>query len=339
MRNHEVTTKQQLLNEKGQIAEPGWSRRLLQEYRRGDIKAPNFRIKEWDYYLITNDQFGIAMTIGDLGYIGMQSVTLLDFTKPWEHTESVTNLFPMGKMHLPSTSEHGITEYMDERIALKAVVENNTRHLTCNFKKFNGDKDFKFDIILEQPEMDSLVIATPWEKKHHFYYNQKVNCMPATGWAEYDGRRYEFTPDKSIGTLDWGRGVWTYDNHWYWGTGNTYVNGKLFGVNLGYGFGDTSAASENLIIYDGKGHKLDDVSFEFAKDDLLKPWKITSSDSRFEMDFVPIIDRANFIDLKLVLSDQHQVFGKMTGTAILDDGTKLEIKDFLCAVEVVHNKY
>ena len=60
-----------------------------------------------------------------------------------------------------------------------------------------------------------------------------------------------------FGTLDWGRGVWTHDNTWYWGSGNGYVNGKPFGFNIGYGFGNTSAASENALFYDGKIHKLE----------------------------------------------------------------------------------
>ena len=49
MRNHEVINRQLLLDENGQLREPGWSRQLVQEYRREDIKAPKFRIKEWDY--------------------------------------------------------------------------------------------------------------------------------------------------------------------------------------------------------------------------------------------------------------------------------------------------
>ena len=53
MRNHEVTERQKLLKD-GQIAEPGWSRKMVQEYDRKDIKAPKSRIKEWDYYLIYN---------------------------------------------------------------------------------------------------------------------------------------------------------------------------------------------------------------------------------------------------------------------------------------------
>ena len=70
-----------------------------------------------------------------------------------------------------------------------------------------------------------------------------------------------------------------------------------------------------------------------------KPWKFTFSDGRFEMDFLPILDRSACLDYKLIVSDQHQVFGRMSGMAVLDDGTKIEIKDVLCFAEKVHNRY
>ena len=177
------------------------------------------------------------------------------------------------------------------------------------------------------------------EKKGRFYYNQKINCMRAGGFAEYNGKRYEFHPEKHFGTLDWGRGVWTYDNTWYWGSGNCDVDGHAFGFNIGYGFGNTKAASENVIFYDGVAHKIDDVTFVIPEDDYCKPWKFTSSDGRFEMDFMPLLDRSACLDYKLIVSDQHQVFGRMSGTTVLDDGTKVEIKDVLCFAEKVHNRY
>lgn len=339
MRNHEVTRKQRLLNERGHIAEPGWARSLVWEYRRSDIKAPKFRIKEWDYYLVTAKDFGIAMTIGDLGYIGLEGASFFDFKEGWEHTDNVLATLPMGKLKLPSHSSTGVSEYKDERVHLKAVVEAGRRHISCEFKNFHGEGDLCFDIMLAQPDMDSMVIATPWKKRTCFYYNQKINCLPASGWVEYRGKRYEFHPETDFGTLDWGRGVWTYDNIWYWGTGNGLVNGKPLGINIGYGFGDTTAASENLVIYDGKAHKLDDVTIHLDKTDYLKPWKITSSDGRFEMDFVPLFDRSDATDFIIIGSWQHQVFGHLNGTVVLDDGTRLEVKDYLCAVEVVRNRY
>lgn len=340
MRNHEVITKQPLLDEKGGLREPGWSKSLIQQYDRKQIKAPKFRIKEWDYYLVLNEDFAGAFTISDDGYIGMQSVSLLNFKEGWEHTESILNLFPMGKLNMPSTSEEGNVVYKDKRLQMEYILEGQTRRIKCHFDNFWQGKPFECDIVLHQPPMDTMVIATPWkENKKAFYYNQKINCMRAEGTMKFDGKTYTFNPETDFGTLDWGRGVWTYDNRWYWGSGNGVVNGKPFGFNIGYGFGDTSAASENMLFYDGKCHKLDDVVFHIPKDDYTKPWKFTSSDGRFEMDFQPVIDRAAKVDAKIVVTDQHQVFGRMTGKAILDEGTVIEIKDLMCFAEDVHNKY
>ena len=187
--------------------------------------------------------------------------------------------------------------------------------------------------------MDSMVIATPWDKPRHFYYNQKINCMRASGYMAFDGERYTFDPASDFGTLDWGRGVWTYDNTWFWGSGNTDIGGVSFGFNIGYGFGNTQAATENVVFYGGKVHKLDDITFNIPESGYMDPWTFTSSDGRFETTFVPILDRAAKLDFKLLVSDQHQVFGRMSGRAILDDGTSIGFRDVLCFAEKVHNRY
>ncbi len=340
MRNHEVTKKQYLLNNQGSIAEPGWARSLVWIYDRSRIKAPKFRIKEWDYYLVLNEDFAGAFTVSDDGYIGLQSVSLLNFKEGWEHTETILNPFPMGKLKLPTTSEQGDTVYKDKRLQLEFLKGDGTRRIRCHYEKFYEGKPFDCDILLHQPPMDTMVIATPWkEKKTAFYYNQKINCMAAEGSMTYDGKTYTFSKETDFGTLDWGRGVWTYDNRWYWGSGNGRVNGKAFGFNIGYGFGDTSAATENILFYDGKAHKLDDITFHIPKDDYMKPWTFTSSDGRFEMDFQPVLDRAARTAAVIIETDQHQVFGRMTGKAVLDDGTVIELKDFMCFAEDVHNRY
>lgn len=340
MRNHEVTKVQSLLREDGGLREPGWSKSLVQIYNRDQIKAPKFRIKEWDYYLVLNEEFAGAFTISDDGYIGLQSVSLLNFKEGWEHTETILNPFPMGKYKLPSTSEMGNTIYKDKRLHMRFLVKHGERRIQCKFKNFYQGKEFSCDIRLEQPKMDTMVIATPWkEKKTAFYYNQKINCMPASGTMTFDGRTYTFSNETDFGTLDWGRGVWTYDNQWYWGSGNTVIDGKPFGFNIGYGFGDTSAASENMLFYDGRCHKLEDVTFHIPKEDYMKPWTFSSSDGRFEMDFIPVLDRAAHTSALIIETDQHQVFGRMSGKAVLDDGKIIELKDVLCFAEDVHNRY
>ena len=45
------------------------------------------------------------------------------------------------------------------------------------------------------------------------------------------------------------------------------------------------------------------------------------------------------MDVKLLKSDQHQVFGRFTGRAVLDDGREIRVKDFLGFAEKVENKW
>ena len=336
---HEITQNGPLLNANGTLREPGWARSLLLDYRRADVKAGKLRIKEWDYYIITNDSFGVALTIADNSYMGLISASVLEFEKPWEQTTTVLTAFPMGKYRLPETSSAGDTLYGDKRVQMAFRVQPGERRLSCRFARFLGEDALELELTLAQPPMDSMVIATPFDAPRAFYYNQKINCMPASGVMTLGSRRFEFAPETSFGTLDWGRGVWTYDNTWYWGNGNGIVNGKPFGFNIGYGFGNTSAASENLLLYGGVAHKLSRVQFNIPEESFLKPWTFSSEDGRFVMDFVPVIDRAARTNALIIESDQHQVFGRFTGRAVLDDGTALELKDCLGFAEKVRNRY
>ena len=110
------------------------------------------------------------------------------------------------------------------------------------------------------------------------------------------------------------------------------------------GIGNTSAATENVLFYDGKIHKLGEVKFEIPMDedgfeDFMKPWVFTSDDNRFYMNFTPVLDRSAFMSAGVVLSDQHQVFGHFTGRITLDDGTVLPVRDFFGFAEKVENKW
>ena len=93
------------------------------------------------------------------------------------------------------------------------------------------------------------------------------------------------------------------------------------------------------MFYDGIAHKLADVTFHIPEDDYLKPWTFSSSDKRFEMTFQPVLDRAACINALVIVTDQHQVFGKLSGKAVLDDGRVIEVKDMMCFAEKVHNRY
>jgi len=341
---HEITKRGPLLDKKGRLTEPGWAKSLLLDYDRKAIKAAKRRIKEWDYYLVTNDRYAVALTIDDNSYMGLASVSLIDFENCWEITTSPMKWLTGGRTGFPSSSVEGDVHTEGKGYFITFKNEGERRILSFRMERFKGKKSIEGEIILHCPPTDSMVIATPFPKdKKAFYYNQKINCLPAEGTVHFDGKEYVFSTEDSMGVLDWGRGVWTYKNTWYWGSCSSRLDGVPFGFNIGYGFGDTSAASENMLFYDNKAHKLSQVTFNIpqknGRDDFLSPWTFTSDDGRFEMDFMPIIDRASKTDVGIICSDQHQVFGRFTGKAVLDDGTVLEISDMLGFAEKVFNKW
>lgn len=333
-----------LLDEKGRLEQRGYATSLVLKYHRSRIKAASYRIKEWDYYLIHNDNYGIALTVADNSYLGALSVSFLDFRSGEFITQSRVIPFTFGKFKMPETSVSGELAVHRKGAGFIFSHENGKRRLKVKFDNFYKGNSFECNILLTGEPKDSMVIATPFaEDEKAFYYNQKINCMKSSGTFQIGEKEYVFEPDDAVGLLDWGRGVWTYDNIWYWGSASGYQNGESLGFNIGYGFGDTSAASENMVFYKGKAHKLSEIAFHIPQKDgafdYLSPWKFTSDDGRFEMDFEPVMDRKDYVSFGIIKTDQHQVFGRFTGTIILDDGQKLEVKNLLGFAERVANKW
>ena len=344
---HEITTPGPLLDAEGSLTEPGWARHPYPVYDRAHIKAGKTRIKEWDYYLVTDGHTGLALTIADNGYMGLDSISLLNFDEGWEITTSPIRVLPMGKTGLPSDIERGDCHITGKDYGLHFLHgENGSRTLLAQMRRFGPEGSLTARVELTDPPRERMVIATPFDKAGHFYYNQKVNCFRASGTVTYgyDNRTYTFSPDSAFAVLDWGRGVWTYQNTWYWGSASGSIDGVPFGWNIGYGFGDTSAATENLLFYDGRVHKLAEVRFHIplradGQEDYMQPWLFSSSDGRFEMSFRPVLDRASRTSLGVIESDQHQVFGRFNGKAVLDDGRVIAVRDFFGFAEKVKNKW
>ena len=74
-----ITERAKLLDGKGNLSNPGYATEYLLEYDRNEVKAPKFRLKEWDYYYVGNNNHAICLTAADMGYVGAISATFMDF--------------------------------------------------------------------------------------------------------------------------------------------------------------------------------------------------------------------------------------------------------------------
>ena len=331
-----------LLDNNGNLLEAGYSFSLVKEYKREQIKKiKGLRIKEWDYYFFHDSNYGIALTVADNSYMGMLSLSLIDFKNKKEITKSSMEFFTLGDYDLPSTSKEGHIYVETKKAKFSFETDEKERRLVVKFKNFYNGKDFRGEFVLKQTTNKSMVIATPFKQNKCFYYNQKINLLKAEGHYSIGEEVYTLEPN-SFGVLDWGRGVWNYKNTWYWSSLNAFDKGHKIGFNLGYGFGDTSNASENMFFYDDKAYKLNDVKFiipEVNKEKLyLNPWNIASENKDIDLVFVPILDRHSNDNVLIIQSNQHQVFGRFAGFITIDD-KKYHIDNLLGFAEIVKNRW
>ena len=332
-----------LLDEEGNLIESGFSYSLIREYDRTKIKGLKTRIKEWDYYFIRDDEYGIALTIDDNSYMGMASISVLDFKNQKDYTKSYIRWLTFGEVIFPSSSNDGDVFMESKKYSMFFRNDHGKRRLVCHMKNLVKGKDFSCEIVLENTTDKSMVIATPFNKKKHFYYNQKINLLKGRGQFSYGDLHHQFKNDSTLGVLDWGRGVWTYSNTWYWSSLSAYQDNHRIGFNLGYGFGDTSNASENMFFYDKEAYKLNDVIFNIPKDEkgklLFKErWTITSENNDIDLIFTPIIDRYSNTNALIIQSNQHQVFGYFTGKIKAGD-KEFTLNNLLGFAEMVKNRW
>ncbi|MGF7144948.1 hypothetical protein HNQ56_003381 [Anaerotaenia torta] len=314
---------------------PGYSTESILTYRRKAIKASCFRIKEWDFYQITDRRMCLQFTIGHAAYAGQAGIMFFDFERGERLAEKGTFLvLPFGSLHLPEDAEKDhVVRYEKKGGEIFFEVKGDVRRLYCKWE------DFEADVTLTRQNRNSLVINIPFdESPTAFYYNHKINCMPAEGVVRYGEKQYCFSSADSYGLLDWGRGVWPFHNEWYWSNGTGLVNNRIFGFNLGCGFGNTSHATENILFYGDDICKLGEVSFELGSD-YMCPWHIHDTDGKLDLVLTPRYDRTTKTKLLWVDNCCHQMFGEFTGRAVLEDGTELKIEKLVSFAEYAVNNW
>ena len=341
--NQHMLSEGKLLNSNGDLNEAGYAYSLIKEYNRKDIVGNKWRIKEWDYYYVGNKKLALAITIDDNSYMNMCSVSFFNYENCTYSEKMTLHPFSFGKLNFPSTSKKGNLTFQDKKASFHFDKLDDSRHIYGIYKKFKDGKDLEVDLYLFETNPSSMVIATPFNKKRHFYYNQKINNLSCEGKIKLGQEEHLFNKNDTCGVLDWGRGVWTYKNTWYWSSLNDIQDGHHIGFNLGYGFGDNSYASENMFFYDEQVYKLNDVTFNIpkdkkGKDEFSKKWTFSSSDYSIDLEFTPLICRKGGANILIINSNQNQIFGRFNGSITVDNKT-FQINNLVGFAEKVYNRW
>ena len=335
---NEITTSGPLLDARGDLLQAGWAR---QPYLDCNLESAGafrlrpyqaLRLKRWDYYAVTMPDGFFSVTLAHLGYAGTVFAYTLDFASGELHEETL--LAPLGRgIDLCRNGDRGDSSFDNGRVRVAFSAGETARRVEVDWPSFNRGQGLAADLTLHcPPGHESVVTATPMRGRR-FFYTRKVNCLPAEGWISRGGKRSELRPGDSLGTLDWGRGIWEYRTSWIWASASAFLeDGRTLGLNMGGGFGD-APAPDNALILDGRVHKLEGIVFDYDRTQLMRPWRMRSLDGRLNLEFVPFKERVARTNLLLVRSEVHQIFGRYSGAAETDDGQLVRLSGVIGFIE------
>ena len=317
-------------------AVPGYSLDGSSVYSRSRIHAAPWRLKEWDFYQISDDRLCLQLVIGHVSYAGNCNIALFNHETGEKYFErGVVTPLPFRSMNMPeSARKDSLVTFDRDGAKLSFETKDGVRHLQASFGEFSCD------VKLTPVFHESATVCTPFKKRNEFYYNEKVNLLKAEVTARVGEMQYAFDPERTFSLLDWGRGVWPFHHSWYWSSASTLLNGKPFGFNLGCGFGDNARVrgTENIVYYGDSFVKLNWMNITSESDPMI-PWHLESDDGRFFAVLTPRYDRDSITKLFIVNNRCHQMFGTFSGRFVTDAGETVLFEDVVGFAEHAINQW
>lgn len=316
---HEITEPGELLTEDGRLREPGWSPRQLLRWDATRVADPD-QLRQWDFFTIANDDAAVNLTLVDLGFLQVATVTAVDLATA-EVLEAIHLAGGQDTLTLTDALEGDAALVADGTPVLAFSTDATTTAITIAVASSALGEDATGSFtVTRRAAMPYLSLATPFrDDPHQFFYEQKLQGMSAEGTLTIAGRTFTFDAADTWAVLDWGRGAWPPTATWRWAGGT----GTGVAFNLGEGFGDDRAGTENLVVADDVAHKLARVTWTYDPDDAMADWRFTGDG--VDLVLHPVAPEVGGLDFGSVFSRLRKAYGTFEGTVTLDDGRALTL--------------
>ena len=316
---------------------PGYSIGSAAIYERRRVPLGFLRRKEWDFYQIYDGKIAVQLVLGHVSYAGQAALSVLDIEGGRRLLDrGLLTPFARGMPRLPENTAASDILLTQKGVRVHFLTRaDGTRLLSAEWDGAHAE------FSLGAPAA-SVAVTTPFAgKPYAFYYNHKINGMPASGYVETAREKWEFSPERAFALLDFGRGALPFRHEWLWSSASTTLGGAPFGFNLGC-FGDNSHGTENFFyIENGKEMefiKLGAVLFERGAS-YTDPWRIMDAAGRLDMTLAPVFDNETATKVAFVDNRCHQVFGRFSGTVRRADGSAVAFSDVPGFAEHAANRW
>jgi hypothetical protein len=266
-----------------------------------------FRLKSWQYMTAASDELFVAWVIGSAGYASNSFVYAVELATGQVHEKFAITPMSVGTS-LSKTSAKGGHRFatkgltveidnLDSGRAFAARIDARTKtnsSLTAELAFSSSPKDQHFSLCVPLP-------GGRWN------YTHKLAGFGVKGHVTIAGKRFELSPSRAFGTLDFTKMYALRHAVWKWiALAGLTKHGKVIGLNFVDPTPD-APVTENAVWIDGVREELEDTRLHAAHD----LWKLTSDG--VDVSFVPIGSVSQTLDAPLVAHKIRHIVGAFTG--------------------------
>jgi hypothetical protein len=319
------------------------ARHLLSRLRGGRLGGVEkawrrMRMKQWHYTSIATPRLFLGAVVFDAGYVALGFAYVVD--RKTGHTREFSKKAPMGRgVTIAPTSTDGTSRFSAPGFGtIELGNEGATGRRRLHVDLAAGlQVDYEMREIADEVEP---VIAVCEPAPGRWQYTHKTYALPAGGsircgdWAETAAL------GESLAGLDWNRGYRMTETYWNWAAA---AGRDSRGRTVGFTFTShrtpkegaeaRDTANDSAMWLGGRVVDLEEVRFVYDEEKILLPWRIRDARGLVDLEFQPLGERREDLDLKLVVSRFHQPYGTFRGTLRSPSGEVFAVNDLFGVTE------
>ena len=294
-----------------------------------------FHYKQFQYFGVISNDILIGCALADTAWLGLAFVYVFDARSG--KLQEYTWRSPLARaMQMSESPVEGESHFRQSGVDIRLGYRNDSgvliKTLTINCKALSVQAE-----MAETSPFTPMSLCTRAGINGWVYAN-KVAGMPVTGQLTLADEKMDLSALGACGHHDFSAGFMRRETFWNWACFSGRQCGNLVGINLSCGVNETSY-TENCLWLNGELIKVDTVRFDYNRDDLMQPWRVTSIDGQVELSFTPMGNHREKLNVGLFASNFNQLFGQFHGVLRPAGRAAVEIRQLNGFVEEQYAKW
>ena len=286
-----------------------------------------FRLKEWQAFQLSNDDWFICLSVYNTKSVGIAIV--MAYNKAQKHMYRYEHKVPCWKLHVPNglLDSHCFYHSKNFTIDIHNHLDENLFEVEVSAQNFKNMPDFNARWTIFHTT-EPGVIVQPFDKNRPLYSHKAL--MPAEGEVSLAKNLSQFDVNNSCAIVDDHKGFYPYVMQYDWVTALGFDKpGGLIGFNLTDNqIQDKERYNENCLWQDGKMIPLPPVTVE-RPNGVEADWHIQDNYGLVQLTFTPLADVPNHINLGIAAFKYHGPTGRFTGHIVNPAGNQVSFDDFI----------